>query len=199
MKMSSMGGWFALTALLALLTTARAADSLEPAVNTSAPERAPAATLPPATAPVAPPASAAAPDRLTVPAAKGTGTAVAPAAAPVSGKVRSPAAAAAATNAAAGADAATTRGAPTRTPAAASARDRVELENTQITGNRELPKVMYVVPWKKPDLGDFGGRPAKSLLDELLEPVDRDVFRRQNRYFEALQPDAAAASTGDEK
>jgi hypothetical protein len=87
------------------------------------------------------------------------------------------------------------------TPAAAapaaragSARDRVELENTQITGNRELPKVMYVVPWKKPDLGDFAGRPAKSLLDELLEPVDRDVFKRQNRYFSALQPDAATSS-----
>jgi hypothetical protein len=79
------------------------------------------------------------------------------------------------------------------------ARDRVELENTQITGNRELPKVMYVVPWKRPDLGDFGGRPAKSLLDELLAPVDRDVFKRQNRYFEALQPDATAARSGDEK
>jgi hypothetical protein len=72
--------------------------------------------------------------------------------------------------------------------------DRVELENTQITGNRELPKVMYVVPWKKPDLGEFAGRPPKSLLDELLTPVDRDVFKRQNRYFAALQPDAAAAA-----
>lgn len=71
--------------------------------------------------------------------------------------------------------------------------DRVELENTQITGNRELPRVMYVVPWKKPDLGEFAGRPPKSLLDEVLAPVDRDVFRRQNRYFGALQPDAPAA------
>jgi hypothetical protein len=72
--------------------------------------------------------------------------------------------------------------------------DRVELENTQITGNRELPRVMYVVPWKKPDLGEFAGRPPKSLLDELLAPVDRDVFKRQNRYFAALQPDAAAGA-----
>lgn len=75
-----------------------------------------------------------------------------------------------------------------------AARDRVELENTQITGNRELPRVMYVVPWKKPDLGEFAGRPPKSLLDEVLAPVDRDVFRRQNRYFGALQPDAAATA-----
>jgi hypothetical protein len=72
------------------------------------------------------------------------------------------------------------------------ARDRVELEATQITGNRELPRVMYVVPWKKSDLGELGGRPANSLLDEVLTPVDRDVFRRQNRYYDALKPDAKA-------
>jgi hypothetical protein len=72
------------------------------------------------------------------------------------------------------------------------ARDSIDLEATQITGNHELPNVMYVVPWKKPDLGDFAGRPPKSLLDEMLAPVDREVFQRQNRYFAALQPDSAA-------
>ena len=75
-----------------------------------------------------------------------------------------------------------------------TAHDQIELDTTQITGNRELPNVMYVVPWKRPDLGDFAGRPAKSLLDELLAPVDRDVFRRQNRYFAALQAEPAARS-----
>jgi hypothetical protein len=77
---------------------------------------------------------------------------------------------------------------PAPAPARASS-DRIELEATQITGNAELPRVMYVVPWKKPEPGELGGRPAKSLLDEVLEPVDRDVFRRQNRYYEALRPD----------
>jgi len=72
------------------------------------------------------------------------------------------------------------------------AHDQIVLDPTQITGNRELPKVMYVVPWKRPDLGDFAGRPAKSLIDEALAPVDRDVFRRQNRYFAALQAEPAA-------
>lgn len=72
--------------------------------------------------------------------------------------------------------------------------DRLELESTQITGNKELPKVMYVVPWRRPDLGEFAGKPPNSLLDELLTPVDRDVFRRQNRYFAALQPDAKGAA-----
>ncbi len=85
---------------------------------------------------------------------------------------------------------------PVAAPKAGSAhaQDRIELEATQITGNRELPNVMYVVPWKKPDLGDFAGRPPKSLLDELLAPVDREVFQRQNRYFAALQPDAATST-----
>lgn len=73
--------------------------------------------------------------------------------------------------------------------------DRVELDPTQITGNRELPKVLYIVPWRRSDLGDLLGRPLNSLLDEVLAPVDRDVFRRQNRYYEALRPDAARTDT----
>lgn len=76
------------------------------------------------------------------------------------------------------------------TPAAGKGRvlDRLELDTTQITGNRELPKVLYIVPWKRSDLGDLLGKPVNSLLDEVLQPVDRDVFRRENRYYRALQP-----------
>ena len=87
-------------------------------------------------------------------------------------------------------------------PAAArkgNAKDRLDLDATQITGNRELPKVLYIVPWRNAELGDLVGRPVNSLLDEVLEPVDRDVFRRQNRYFEALQPNEAAPASKPEK
>ena len=84
---------------------------------------------------------------------------------------------------------------PPKQPAGrkSNARDEIQLDTTQITGNKELPKVMYIVPWKRPDIGDLGGGPAKSLIDEALAPVDRDVFRRQNRYFTALQSQTAAA------
>lgn len=74
--------------------------------------------------------------------------------------------------------------------------DRVELETTEITGNRELPKVLYIVPWKRSDLGDLVGRPANSLLDDVLQPIDRDVFLRENRYYDALKPDAAGPKAG---
>ena len=74
--------------------------------------------------------------------------------------------------------------------------DRVELETTEITGNRELPKVLYIVPWKRSDLGDLVGKPANSLLDEVLQPIDRDVFLRENRYYDAVKPDVPRARAG---
>ena len=65
--------------------------------------------------------------------------------------------------------------------------DHLELDPTSITGNRELPKVMVIVPWKRAELGELNGKPANSLLNEVLEPIDREVFRRELRYFEALE------------
>lgn len=64
--------------------------------------------------------------------------------------------------------------------------DFIALGTTTVTGNRELPKVMYIVPWKKSDIGDMSGKPVNSLLDEVLAPIDRDVFRRQILYYHAL-------------
>jgi hypothetical protein len=107
--------------------------------------------------------------------------------------------------AAAGSGSGDGRSAPTAGNAAGAARggargpkgpDRVELETTEITGNRELPKVLYIVPWKRSDLGDLVGKPPNSLLDEVLQPIDRDVFLRQNRYYDAIKPDVAAPKAG---
>lgn len=72
------------------------------------------------------------------------------------------------------------------TPAAAQ--DRADIDRTQIIGNRELPKVLYIVPWKKPLPGELSGRPVKGVLDEVLAPIDRDVFRRQLRYDAQAEP-----------
>jgi len=78
--------------------------------------------------------------------------------------------------------------------APAIAQDRADIDRTQIIGNRELPKVLYIVPWKKPMPGDLSGRPVVSVLDEALSPVDRDVFRRQVHYDGVIQPRAAPAA-----
>lgn len=62
------------------------------------------------------------------------------------------------------------------------AQDRADIDRTQIIGNRELPKVLYIVPWKKPVPGQLSGKPVASVLDEALAPIDREVFRRQVDY-----------------
>lgn len=81
------------------------------------------------------------------------------------------------------------------TPVARGASDRLELDTTVVTGNRELPKVLYIVPWKKANLGDLPGQPFNTLLDEVLEPVDRDVFRREVTYFDAVTGGASATQS----
>jgi hypothetical protein len=73
-------------------------------------------------------------------------------------------------------------------PQAANRRvlDSLDLGTTSITGNAELPKVLYIVPWKKSDLGDLVGRPVNTLLDEVLAPVDPAVFQRHLSYYDSL-------------
>lgn len=67
--------------------------------------------------------------------------------------------------------------------------DRLELGTATVTGEREQPKVMYIVPWKRSDIGDMAGKPMNSLVDEILAPVDRDVFKREVVYYHAVQAD----------
>jgi len=69
---------------------------------------------------------------------------------------------------------------------AARVMDSLDLGTTSITGNAELPKVLYIVPWKRSDLGDLVGRPVNTLLDEVLAPVDPEVFERHLSYYDSL-------------
>jgi len=76
---------------------------------------------------------------------------------------------------------------------------RLELDTTRVTGSKELPKVLYIVPWKKADVGNLPGQPFNTLLDEALTPVDREVFRREVDYYQAIsnkdQPGKGYANT----
>lgn len=72
------------------------------------------------------------------------------------------------------------------TSCAVLAADRLELEGTTITGNQELPKALHIVPWKSPEAGDLAARPMNSLVDEILAPIDREVFLRELEYYKAV-------------
>ena len=84
---------------------------------------------------------------------------------------------------------------PPKTPAATKAVDRLQLDSTAITGNRELPKVMSIVPWKAAEPPGGPDRPMGSLIDEVLSPVDRDEFRREITYFRDLTSQSSDRSS----
>jgi len=73
-----------------------------------------------------------------------------------------------------------------RRATASGVMDEMELGRTEITGNQELPTVMYIVPWKKSEPGDLMGKPVNTLLDEVLAPLDREEFIRQVDYYDDL-------------
>jgi hypothetical protein len=82
------------------------------------------------------------------------------------------------------------------TPAAAPSKgkrtvDRLQLDPTAITGNRELPKVMNIVPWKAAEPPGGPDRPLNSLVEEVLSPLDRDEFRREITYYRDLTGQSA--------
>ena len=66
------------------------------------------------------------------------------------------------------------------------AEERIEMQGTAIIGNQELPKVLYIVPWKQSELPNITDLPLESLIDDALAPVDREAFKRQLDYYNAL-------------
>lgn len=75
------------------------------------------------------------------------------------------------------------------------AADRIELDETAIQGSRELPKILYIVPWKSARLGLLQGSAGSSSFDTSFEALDRDVFRRQIEYYGALYGGGAQAAS----
>lgn len=69
------------------------------------------------------------------------------------------------------------------------AEDRIELEKGAIIGNREAPKAIYIVPWRPLTPVDIKGLEIGSLLDEEMEFIEPDVFKRQVQLYELMRSD----------
>ncbi len=68
-----------------------------------------------------------------------------------------------------------------------SAADRVRMNETVISGNQELPKVLYILPWQSSN-----GRPALELsagLDDqrVFKRVEPAAYQRELKYRDALE------------
>ena len=63
-----------------------------------------------------------------------------------------------------------------------AAADAKTLAGISILGNQEAPKSLVIVPWKGSEIGDMPG--LSRLLDDSMQPVDKDVFMRELAYYE---------------
>lgn len=54
--------------------------------------------------------------------------------------------------------------------------------HSTVTGNREQPRVMYIVPWDQPGDSRFEHKLQRSIARELFDPIDRDEFVRAMTY-----------------
>ncbi len=75
---------------------------------------------------------------------------------------------------------------------AAHGEDKIEMELTVVKGNKELPKVLYVVPWKRLADGNVQQKLVlHSLFEDVFDPIEPTAFEHyveDYRYFANSQP-----------
>jgi hypothetical protein len=64
---------------------------------------------------------------------------------------------------------------------AAKPQSDVQMSGMSVLGNDEAPKSLVIVPWKSSQLGNMPG--LSKLLDDSIQPVDKDVFLRELAYY----------------
>jgi len=72
-------------------------------------------------------------------------------------------------------------------PTSPPGRGVIQLDETVISGNQELPKVLYILPWREPDgLPDIE---PKAEFDELevFRRLYPPAYRRELSYFKTLE------------
>ena len=79
------------------------------------------------------------------------------------------------------------------------AAEQTEMEGITITGNKELPNILYVISWKSPELPPVEDIPLASLIDHALEPLDRRSVLREEQYYNATRNFNLIQSTTDSK
>ena len=68
---------------------------------------------------------------------------------------------------------------------AAGAEERLQLDKTTILGNRELPKVTFVVPWADA-AADIPAWQLAPTVRPAAAPLDDELYRRQVEYLKQI-------------
>ncbi len=70
----------------------------------------------------------------------------------------------------------------------APAQQKLEMKGTAIIGNKELPRVLYIIPWKSAQPVALTTPPFRSVLDEPFTTVERSSFKRKLELYQSLYP-----------
>lgn len=72
-------------------------------------------------------------------------------------------------------------------PAPAAGQGKDGTLTTNVVGSQEAPTVLNVVPWKDKEVKLEKKNPTSTILNQVLQPLDRDVLKREVQYFRSLQ------------
>lgn len=70
--------------------------------------------------------------------------------------------------------------------APASAEVKLKSKGMTVYGQSELPKVLYIVPWKRKDSSSLDMPQTGSLMADILDPINPSIFRRRIRYHKLM-------------
>ena len=68
-----------------------------------------------------------------------------------------------------------------------NAEERIDMEAMSIIGNKELPNVLYILPWKQANLPEMVELPLSSLINDALQPLDRPTILRRQYYKQVIK------------
>lgn len=68
-----------------------------------------------------------------------------------------------------------------------SAEERINMQAMSIVGNKELPNVLYILPWKQANLPEMVELPLSSLINDALQPIDRQTMLRRQYYKQIIK------------
>ncbi len=74
------------------------------------------------------------------------------------------------------------------------AEERITMDGLKVIGNKEMPNILYILPWQTAKLPTMVELPLSGLIKDALQPIDRESVLRKKFYQEIVQgavPDSA--------
>ena len=68
----------------------------------------------------------------------------------------------------------------------AIAEERITMDGLKVIGNKEMPNILYILPWQSAKLPTMVELPLSGLIKDALQPIDRESVLRKKFYQEIV-------------